>query len=306
MDMLGLINCMGMIFLLLATGFFCNKIGILDETNKKGLSRIVINVALPAMLVDAIIGTDIDLSGPSAKESIGAIAVYYVALFIIAVIYVNITARNHPDKGVYQYMVMFSNVGFLGIPLTTSMFGQEALFHVALLNIPFNVFAFSYGILLIRGQKKGEGIPWKKIISPPAVTSLISLILLVCGVKLPLFVANAVNYIGDMTVPAAMMIVGASLATIPGGTIWKEWRVYALALLTLLGRPLVIAGLLSLFVTDPLVKGVVVILAAVPVGANTTSLCIEYKANEALTSCCLFVTTMLSMVTIPIVAMVLL
>ena len=306
MDMTSLINCMGTLFLLLAVGFLCSKVGILSTENKTVLSRIVINVALPAMMVDAIISTDVDLSGPSTKELLGAIALYYVTLFVLSILFGAVAARKNPDKGVYQYMVMFSNTGFLGIPLITAMFGQEALFHVALFNIPFNILAFTYGMLLIRGKGEGKGFSWKRMLTPPTVSSILSLLLLLCGVKLPVFVANAVDYIGGMTVPGAMVVVGASLATIPGGAVWKEWRIYAMAVFTLLIRPVIIAGLLGLFVADPLVKGVTVILAAVPVGANTTSLCIEYNANETLASCGLFVTTMLSMLTIPLVAMILL
>jgi len=258
------------------------------------------------MLINAIISAEIDLAGPSTRELVIAIVLYYVTLFILSNIYAFLTARTHPDRGVYQYMVMFSNTGFLGIPLITAMFGQEALFHVALFNVPFNILAFTYGIFLIRGKGKGEKRSWKKMLTPPTVASVLSLVLLLLGVKLPVFLADAVGYIGGITVPGAMMVVGASLATIPAGAIWKEWRIYAVSAFTLLIRPVIIVALLSFFVTDPLVKGVTVILAAVPVGANTTSLCIQYDANEKLASCGLFVSTMLSMLTIPLVALVLL
>ena len=306
MDMSSLVNCMGTLFLLLAVGFLCNKIGILCEENKRILSKIVVNVALPGMLINAIITAEIDLSGPSTRELVIAIVLYYVTLFILSNVYAFFTARKHPDKGVYQYMVMFSNTGFLGIPLITAMFGQEALFHVALFNIPFNIMAFTYGIFLIRGKGNGEKRSWKKMLTPPTVSSVLSLVMLLLGLKLPVFLADAVGYIGGMTVPGAMMVVGASLAAIPAGAIWKEWRIYAVSVFTLLIRPVIIVSLAKLFITDPLVLGVTVILAAVPVGANTTSLCIQYDANEKLASCGLFVSTMLSMFTIPLVAMVLL
>lgn len=305
MDMISLVNCMGTLFLLLAVGFLCNKVGILCEENKRVLSKIVVNVALPAMLINAITTAEIDLAGPSTKELVIAIAIYYGTLFVLSIVYAFLTARRHPDKGVYQYMVMFSNTGFLGIPLITAMFGQEALFHVALFNVPFNILAFTYGMYLIRGNKE-EKQSIKKMLTPPTVSSILSLVLLLLGVKLPVFLANAVSYIGGITVPGAMMVVGASLAAIPAGSIWKEWRIYAVSVFTLLIRPVIIVGMLSFFVTDPLVRGVTVILAAVPVGANTTSLCIQYGANEKLASCGLFVSTMLSMLTIPLVALVLL
>jgi len=305
-DMNNLLNCMGTLFLLLAVGFLCNKVGILTPANNKLLSRLVVNVTLPATLLNAVVGTSVDIHSPEAKQLFGAIALYYSVLAILAFFISRAIAARHPDRGVYQYMCMFSNTGFLGIPLITAMFGQEALFHVALFNIPFNILAFTYGIAMIRGKREGEKTSLKKVLTPPTVASFVALILFLMGVTFPKAIDDAVSYVGGVTVPCAMMVVGASLATIPAGKVWKDWRMYVVGGYTLLLRPVIIWALASLFVTDPLVLGVTVILASVPVGANTTSLCIQYDANETLSSCSIFITTALSMLTIPVVALVLL
>jgi len=306
MNMTNLINCMGTLFLIMAIGFLCSKIGILKEANKRVLSDIIVNIALPAMIVDAIVSANIDLSSPAAKELIIANVLYFVTLFVLANLFAMVTAHKHPDKGVYQYMVMFGNTGFLGIPLITAMFGQEALFHVASFVLPYHLLSFTYGIYLIRG-KNGEGKQsWKSMLTPPAVASALSLMLLLLGVELPEFLASTADYIGGMTVPGAMLVVGASLANIPAGDIWKEWRIYANTFFTLLIRPVIVAVVAGFFLTDPLVRGVTVILAAVPVGATATSLCVTYHANEKLASCGIVVSTLLSMLTIPLMAMILL
>ena len=307
MDLTNVMNCMGTLFLLIAVGFVCNKVGILHEEAKRSLSRLVINVAMSAMTIDSIVNTDVSLTGSTVAELIEAIAVYYGALFLLGLAFSFLVAPRRKERGLYHFMTLFGNIGFLGYPLVTALFGEGALFYVALFNIPFNLLLYTYGVVLVRGKEQGraEGSFWKSMLNAPAVASVAAIVLLLLGVKLPTAIADALSYIGDMTIPGAMLVVGASLAAVPMGPVWKEWRLYALSAVVLLVRPVVVWVLLRLFIQDPVILGVSVMLAATPVAANTTALCIEYRADEALASGGVFLTTLLSLATIPIVAMLL-
>ena len=305
MDMSNLAGCMGTLFLLIAVGAVCNKAGLLRGEANKVLSRLVINVAMCAMIIDSIVNTDISMDAGRALELAGAVGVYYLVLFVLSLLFGRTVSRGRPDSGVYQFMVLFGNIGFLGFPLISSLFGEGALFYAALFNIPFNFLVYTYGAVLISGQSGGESLR-QTLRSPPVVAAVLSLVLLLLGVRLPGFVGDAVAYIGSMTVPGAMLVVGASLANLPGGAPFRQWRMYVLTAVTLLLRPVAVWAAASLFVKDPVVLGVAVILAATPAAANTTAMCIEYGSNEALASCAVFVTTLLSLATIPLVGMLLL
>ena len=304
MDMSNLANCMGTLFLLLALGLLCNKTGLLSDSANRVLSRLVINVALPATTIDSIVNTDLSLSGETAAELMASMGVYYGVMVVLGLVLSTLIAHRHPEKRLYQFMITFGNIGFLGFPLITSLFGSEALFYVAVYNIPFNLLIYTYGIVLICGKSEGK-IAWKEMLNPPLIASVVAVGLLLMGVHLPTAAADAVARLGDMTVPGAMLVVGASLGSVPGGALWREWRLYATSALTLLLRPVVVFLLMRLFVTDPVILGTGVMLSAVPVAANTTVLCMEYHAHEALASCGVFITTVLSMATIPLIAILL-
>ena len=305
MDFNNLASCMGTLFLLMATGFLCNKAGFLKAEANKVLSRLTVNVAMSAMIVDSIVNTDISLSASAALELAGSLAAYYVVLFLLSILFGRVFTRGRPDSGVYQFMVLFGNIGFLGFPLISSLFGEGALFYAALYNIPFNILIYTYGAVLISGRRDADSLK-KTLRSVPVLAALASLVLLVLQVRLPAFLSDAVGYLGAMTVPGAMLVVGSSLANLPGRALLKEWRVYALAAFTLLLRPLAVWAVLRLFLHDPLILGVAVVLAAVPAAANTTVLGIEHGSNEALASFGVFLTTLLSMLTMPLVAIFLL
>ena len=295
---------MGTLFLLMAAGFVCNKAGLLKAEANRMLSRLIINVSMSAMIVDSIVNTDISLTPSAAAELLGAVAVYYLAMFLLSLLFGRTVSRGRADSGVYQFMVLFGNIGFLGFPLISSLFGEEALFYAAIYNIPFNFLVYTYGAVLISGKRDADNLK-KTLRSAPVISALVSLALLLLGVKLPGFLGDAVGYLGDMTVPGAMLVVGSSLANLPGRTLLKEWRVYALAAFTLLLRPAAVWAVLRLFVRDPLIMGVSVTMAAVPAAANTTVLCIEHGSNEALASFGVFLTTLLSLLSLPLVALLL-
>ena len=284
MDFNNLAACMGTLFLLMATGFLCNKAGLLKPEANKMLSRLIINVSMSAMIVDSIVNTDINLSPSAAAELAGSAAAYYGVLFLLSLLFSRTVARNRPDSGVYQFMVLFGNIGFLGFPLISSLFGEGALFYAAIYNIPFNVLVYTYGVVLISGKRDADSLK-KTLHSAPVISAVAALTLLVLGVRLPAFLSDAVGSLGAMTVPGAMLVVGSSLANLPGRELLREWR---------------------LFLQDPLILGVSVVLSAVPAAANTTVLCIEYSSNEGLASFAVFITTIVSMLTMPLVAILLL
>lgn len=305
MDFNNLAACMGTLFLLMATGFLCNKAGLLKPEANKMLSRLIINVSMSAMIVDSIVNTDINLSPSAAAELAGSAAAYYGVLFLLSLLFSKTVARNRPDSGVYQFMVLFGNIGFLGFPLISSLFGEGALFYAAIYNIPFNVLVYTYGVVLISGKRDADSLK-KTLHSAPVISAVAALTLLVLGVRLPAFLSDAVGSLGAMTVPGAMLVVGSSLANLPGRELLREWRVYVLAAFTLLLRPVAVWAVLRLFLQDPLILGVSVVLSAVPAAANTTVLCIEYNSNEGLASFAVFITTIVSMLTMPLVAILLL
>ena len=304
MDMESLINCMGSLLIMMAVGFICYRVGWLDKEKNKVLSKIVINVAQAALLVNAILGSTLRLPVSTMAGVIAASLGMYVVLWAIGAV----TGRCLGQKGdgnLYHFMVMFGNVGFVGYPVIIALFGQDVLFYGALFNVVFPLILYTYGVILLVGKAGRDRISWRLLLNPSIVATLIALVIYILEVPVPQAVLSAADYLGSLSISGSMLVLGATLATVPVRQVLADWRIYVLSIINLILRPILVWAVLGRFISDPVVLGVAVIMAAVPVGANGTAMCLEYGADEQVTTRGFFMTTVLSMVTIPLVMMLL-
>ena len=302
MDLTTLFICMGSLFLMILVGIVCCRTGLLDHRGNKVLSGLVINVALSAKIIDSMVNTEVSLTGGEAKDLLVAIVVVYILWWLLGLAFSRLMPRDH--RRLYLFMMMFGNIGFLGYPLVSALYGADKLFYVALFNVPFNILVYTYGVYLIRGTAGGHS--WKSFLNAPILAVLLSGLLLLLGIRLPAPVADAVTSLGEMTVPGAMLVVGASLGHVKVRSVLREWRFFALAAASLILRPVVCWAVLRLVISDPVVLAVGVLLSAAPVAANTTALCVEYEVDEFHASAGVLITTILSMLTIPMIGTLLL
>ncbi|MGI5936443.1 MAG: AEC family transporter, partial [Oscillospiraceae bacterium] len=149
-------------------------------------------------------------------------------------------------------------------------------------------------------------INFRQFINAPLVSSIVAVLIFAFRIPIPAPVAGATELLGDMVVPAAMLIIGSSLGNMSVKEVFSDWRLYLLAPVKLIAIPVAIWSILRLFVANPLILGIATVLTSMPVATNTTMLCIEYKGNEALASRGVFITTILSVLTIPLIVYLLL
>lgn len=290
--------------LVAATGYIAYKAKILNAEANKAISRLVIYVTLPAMLIASVADVPDSVTNGSVWLLLGASFLTYALLAVIALGVPRILKADKDDYGVYAFMTMFGNVGFMGFPVLTALFGEKAIFLAAIFNLPLNLISFSLGILMI--APKGTKLKATTFLNPTVVASVAALLLYLLPVSLPTVVNSGLSLIGDATIPLAMMLIGASLAQIPFREVWNIPRLYLLSLIKLIICPLFIYFVLQWFIGDELLLGIATILIAMPVATNTTMLCIEYNGNEFLASRGVFISTILSLVTIPFIVFILL
>jgi len=192
----------------------------------------------------------------------------------------------------------------MGYPVCETFFGPESLFYVTLIHIPFGLLVFTLGIFLLRPDlaKKPD---LKKICTPGLIASLIGLIFFFAGVTLPPPLSDSVSLLGSVTTPLAMIVIGALLATLPVISMFGDARIWVISLFRLGIIPVFTFFILTPIISDPLLLGVPVLLAAMPVAANTVLLAEEYGVNSELASKGVFLSTILSVVTIPFIALLL-
>lgn len=305
MNFFDVAEVMMMVFLVVAVGYAANKKGMMDRDLNKKLSALVLNVTTPALILASSLEND-DLPGPGEVLFITGIAfACYVIFFAAALIVPAVFRVPEHHVGAFRFMLMFANVGFIGFPLTISLFGREALFYTVLFNLPFNLLSYTLGVVFIAGGEKGAVSP-RLLLSPCVVTSLLSVVIALFRLSAPPLITDTLSLIGDITAPAALLIVGSSLAELPLRHVLGSPRVYIMAAFRLLVLPIVLFLLLHKVVTDVTVLRIAVILGAMPVAASCTMLCLEYGGDQEFAAQGTFLTTLLSVITIPLLAAALL
>jgi predicted permease len=306
MDIVSIFEQMLVLLILLVVGVIAARFGVVDEETNRRLTRMTLIIPQSAMILDSVINVDLGLTFGKIMLVIGSGCAMYAVLiglgFLVPLVY-----RLKPaDRGVYRFMEIFGNVGFMGFPVVASIFGSTAVFYASIFNIPFNILAYTLGIALLQDDGQKKHIDFKKLISAPLVATFGAILLLAIHICIPSPIADAVGILGDMVVPCSMIIIGASLGNQSLRDVFGDWRTYAFAPARLLVAPIAVWAVLRLFVTDQTILGVATVLAAMPAAAFATMLSIQYGGNEQVASKTVFVTTVISVVTIPLVCWILL
>lgn len=313
MDFLFVFGKMIQLFLIIIVGYIACRCGAFGKEARLHVTRLVLNVAIPGVTLSSVLNQS---NLPSPKEIMGLFLVAfssYLVLLAAALVVPKILRVQKAEEGIYRFMTAFANVGFIGYPVTQAIFGDEAIFYTCVFNLPFNFLAFSVGVVFIQKSAalmRGEdvsgvkaAISWKTLLTPCLVTSIIAIILAFTGIKAPAIIGDTCKMLGDITTPAALMVIGSSLADMPVKEMFSNGKIYLFAAFRLLILPMVVFFLYRMFVTDTLLLGVCVIISAMPVATNGTMLCLQYNADEKLMAQGTFITTLASLVTIPVLAM---
>ena len=303
MDFFDVFGEMLVILAAIAAGFAANRLGYLGGETDQRISKLLLNITMPAMIVAAVI------TGEELPEigTILSILEVSVVFYLLAFAFVLLVPRFLPgtpgQKGVWRYALAFPNVGFIGYPVAVALFGEGALFYAAILALPFNLLSFSLGPLLLAGAARFR---WKQLFAPCIVASVLGLVLALTRLRPPALVGEILDFTGGITVPLSLLVVGSLLAGMPAGQVFRSPRLWVLTAIRLLVLPATLCLILHPMELEPLVLGIAVTQMAMPVAVNGTLLSMEYGGDTECMAQITFLTTVCSIVTIPIVAVLLL
>jgi predicted permease len=287
------------IFIGILAGFVCRKGKVLSEEGTATVSNIVVKIILPFYLFSAILNSGSAVDSKGVLLTLGLSLGMFLLSGLVALVIVPLLRPPAGDRGVYLFETMCGNVTYIGIPVCAAVLGGNAAFYGSLLNIPYNLLCFSLGIWLLAGK-----LPLKKILNPAFLSGVAAAILYLLRVPVPSVLLDGCAFIGQATSPCAMLVIGSVLGSVPFKEIFTEWRAIPYVLIRLVGLGALMALLLSFIDVDPVLKGVVILMASMPAATNSTMLCTIYGGNRALSAKLIFLSTALSIVTIPLWAAV--
>ena len=301
MDIMVVFQTMLKLFLLLILGFVLFKCHIFDEYTNKKISALIVNVASPMLIISSIAGVE------GSNKSIvflliGAGILMYIGFIILGKIINRIFPFPKKDWPVYECMVVFANTGFMGYPVLLDVFGQEAVFYASLIHMAFNFFVYTYAIMcLTKGDDSEFKLNFKQLLTPGIILIFVGIFIYLFDIQLPSVLMDTINSVGSLTAPLSMMMIGSSLAVYPIKDSFTDWRSYVFAFVRLMIVPFVTMIMCRLLHIDAYYANITIITNAMPVGSMVLMLATQYNANVKIVTRNIVVSTLLSVITIPIV-----
>lgn len=306
---------MAILFAIVICGFVARKKGMMNNEFDAKLSTVTMTFCCPCMILDSVL-SNTNMPETSVILSLfGYSFLIYIFCTVFSYVFVRFIYRgvSLSARGVYAFTVCFGNTGFIGFAVVNSLFGSDAVLLAAVYNIPYNVFLFSIGMLFISRTGKADKAKSRKtelkaiskcFVSPVMISSYLAIILAILHITDSGAVGTAIGMLGDATVPLAMLITGSSLAKLPAREMLNDGWTYLTAIMRLLIMPLIIFFLFGLFIKDATILAIIVVLVATPAATVGTMMCITYGGDLKTMTRTTFMTTVLSLVTIPLIALI--
>ncbi len=291
----------------MAMGFVLRRTKVVSAEANRGFSALVVNLTSPALALYAVLNQS--EVNAEAFKLVGFGAALYVLMPLLAFGVMLLLNPAKDIRGVYQMLLVFGNVNFMGFPVAQAVYGDQAIFYINILHIPFTLMIFTYGVRLLRSgtAQGGMRLKLRDVLSPGFIAAVLSLVFYFLRIRFPALITNALGFVGSMTTPLSMLVIGGMIAGFGWRELWAEKRLYLLAIIKLGALPLLGFAAASLVFRDPVMVGAVTLSLAMPSGTLVPMVASQYGSQRQTDVAALgvFITTVLSMVSIPLVILAL-
>lgn len=298
------------LFAIVVVGYIAGKLGYMGGTFDKKLSKVVIDITCPALILSSAMTGEL----PDRRyilPLLGISVLTYVLLTVVALLLPRLLTKKKDDEGVIGFAMMFGNVGFMGYPIVASIFGHEAVFYAAVLNVVNTFTVFTVGTMLIVGKNLESTVEEKEmsqkkmlrkvLYSTPMLSAYLTMLIVALEIKdIPEFISQPLTMIGNITVPAALLIIGSSMSQLPLRALLGNGTIYTTTLMRLAILPVGIHYLMTLLGFSSFVVGINTVVIAMPVATYGTILCLRHGKDTTLITEVTFITTLLAMISIPL------
>lgn len=244
------------LFAIVVVGYIAGKLGYMGGTFDKKLSKVVIDITCPALILSSAMTGEL----PDRRyilPLLGISVLTYVLLTVVALLLPRLLTKKKDDEGVIGFAMMFGNVGFMGYPIVASIFGHEAVFYAAVLNVVNTFTVFTVGTMLIVGKNLESTVEEKEmsqkkmlrkvLYSTPMLSAYLTMLIVALEIKdIPEFISQPLTMIGNITVPAALLIIGSSMSQLPLRALLGNSTIYTTTLMRLAILPIGIHYLMTL------------------------------------------------------------
>ena len=293
-----------MIFLLIIPGIIFRKKDIISAAQSDGISSLAVNITWPCLVVDAM---QMDFSAAVLKDSgymMAAAMVVFAMTAVVTLVLSKLLRLDNSKRYITAFMLLFGNTGFIGIPVIRALYGTEAVFFAAILEMVNDVVIFTIGMMLIQ-MSAGAKLRFepKLFLNPGLIGVIVGLLLFLLDIRLPEVIGGAVEMVGGATTPLTMFLIGYQLGGLKAKEILKDASIYVISFTKLLIVPVLALIVLRVAVGDfSLLEKVLIMSFAMPAGSVSVIFSQQYRGETAFATKTVLLSTLFSIVTIPVFA----
>lgn len=297
MSIVIILQQMAMIAILVGVGIILQKRKIVNDDTAKRLSAIVTDVCNPALVMSCILGGNIEATHKELCIAVGVALIIYLLFCGVGMLIPKIIGVPHGQRKYYQMMAVYTNVGFIGIPVGKAVLNDTGMLYVIVFNIMYCLFFYTHGILVLGGEK----VQFKKLFSPGTIMAVLSLVVFWFHVTLPDVINNSIIYIGNATVFLSMSLLGVSLAKSSIGEGFKEKKLWPFLVVRMIFLPIILGYVLRWCRLPEHMVQAFCLMGAMPVANLPLIQAEKIGEDTTILSRGIMVTTCVSFVTITIV-----
>jgi malate permease and related proteins len=286
-------------FIIILVGMFSYRLKLIDQEANKKLSDIVLMLVNP-LVIFVSYQKDFQATLLSGLLISLVLAVATHLFSIILAAFVLPKRGDNKDIAIERFAMIYSNCGFIGIPLVNGIFGSDGVFYLTAYMTIFNLVVWTHGVITMTGKSDRETII-KAVLSPSVIATLLGFVFFIARIMLPEPMLQAVSYIGNMNTPMAMLVAGVTMAQTDILKLISKIRIYYITFFKLIFVPIAMLFLYSIFDIPNIVLLTSILATACPTAATVNLFSIRYGKNYLYASELFTVTTILSFITIPIV-----
>jgi predicted permease len=288
------------LFIIILVGVYGSKKNIITPQINKGLTDILIKIALPFMIVSSFIFTYDDTIKTNVLKT------FYLSLAAYAIMasisWLALLPVKNDKKTILHFANVFVNTGYVGFPVLYSIYGAEGVIYGSIFNMFFVVFLWTYGLALFKGSLNKQEIK-KEILSvmlnPSILAVIIGIFIMISGIKLPAAIFSSIKSIGNITGPLSMFIIGNILSNVKIKNHFRDWTIYYGIALKLVAIPLIIYMFSMLLNDHSKAVNSVIVMTAMPASAMTSILAESFDKEKEFAAIIVSATTLLSLITVP-------
>lgn len=256
----------------------------------------------PAIILSGALADGQRVGGSELLSALGATIALLVLLFVAAWVLPRLLRYDRSQNGIINTMTIFSNIGFMGVPMIDAIYGKGALIYMTIFLIPFNLLFFSYAIQTIKGSGTGQKLRLSDLLNEGMIACFLAIIVYIADIRVPYVISQTVAMLGSMTAPLAMILTGAFLSGMDFRGMFTDVRIWVFTVIKMVVLPVVIVLVLGQFFENRILLAVCLAAIATPVG-NVLALLTSIYNEEAYPTSIkgITLTTIVSIATMPLV-----